>query len=331
MKNFQKIGMLAAASLLAFTLNAQVILTPTTLSAAVTSPSQKTIVVASATPNVSTADNFAVGTGVIIDNSYGLVTSVSGTTIGVNWGNSSGSVSAPHASGSIVWSARANFLGTKPNVPNGSCTRTQLQVLPFINVNPYIGNGSGTSSDCLGGRWVTGPNNQWPKFRIEANPSGGTAYTALNTNGTAVGATTLYCSEVQLPASKLLTGIGVLNGTTVTGNLRYVVLYDSQGNALANSALAGQASVTASIYETYAFVNTAATPVTGKFYATGPAQYFACIQDNAAGSTTVRMAVTGAGDNLLTKGQTGATFGTVPALTVPTTFTSAVGPYVYLY
>jgi hypothetical protein len=44
------------------------------------------------------------------------------------------------------------------------------------------------------------------------------------------------------------------------------------------------------------------------------------------------MAVTGSSaDNTLTKGQTGATFGTIPALTVPTTFTTAVGPYVYLY
>jgi hypothetical protein len=43
------------------------------------------------------------------------------------------------------------------------------------------------------------------------------------------------------------------------------------------------------------------------------------------------MAVTGVNDNILTKGQTGATFGTLPALTVPTAFTTAVGPYVYLY
>ena len=43
------------------------------------------------------------------------------------------------------------------------------------------------------------------------------------------------------------------------------------------------------------------------------------------------MAHTAYQDNFLTKGQTGVTFGTVPTLTVPTSFTDAVGPYVYLY
>ncbi len=324
MKKFIALVGLAAFAL-ASTLGAQVILTPTTLSVA-SATNQQSIVVASATPNVSTADNFAVGTAVVIDNSMGFVTSVSGTRIGINWSNSGGTTNAPHASGSIVWSARANFFPTRSTNPvSGSCTRNQLQVLPVIYAF------QGLSADCIGGRWVIGDRIQWPQFRVQAPEPGSTAYTSLNTNGTAVGATTLYCTEVNLRANKLLTGIGVLNGTTVTANARYVILYDSQGNALANSALAGQASVTASVYETYAFVNTASTPATGKFYATGPAQYFACIQDNAVGSTTVRMAVTGTNDNILTKGQTGATFGTVPALTVPTTFTTAVGPYIYLY
>lgn len=329
MKKFITLGVFAAFAL-ASTLGAQVILTPTTLSSASTTAA-RVIVVASATPNASSADNFAIGTGVIIENSYGVVTSVSGTTIGVNWANSGGSTNVAHISGTQVWSARANFLGTKVNLPTGTCVRNQLQVLPFVNVNNALGNGQGTVSDCLGGKWVSGPNVGWPPNKILTIETGGTAYTSINTNGTAVGATTLYCSELNIKQSKLLTGLAVLNGTTVTGNARYVILYDAAGNALVNSALAGQASVTASVYETYAFVNTAATPVAGKYYAVGPAQYFACLQDNAVGSTTVRMAVTGVGDTILTKGQTGATFGTVPALTVPTTFTTAVGPAMYAY
>lgn len=306
-------------------LGAQVILTPTTLSVA-SATNQQSIVVASATPNASTLDNFAVGTAVVIDNSLGFVTSVSGTRIGVNWANSSGTVNMPHASGALVWSARANFLPSRSaNPPSGSCTRNQLQVIPVVNA--FLG----VATDCLGGRYVTGDRIQWPTSEVSSPTPGGTAYTSINTNGTAVGATTLYCSEIDVPESMLATGISVLNGTTVTGNLRYVILYDAAGNAIANSALAGQASVTASVYENYPFVNTAATPATGKFYVTGPARYFGCLQDNAVGSTTVRMAITGTNDNLLTKGQTGATFGTVPALVVPTTFTTAVGPYITLY
>lgn len=324
MNKLKLISLVAAVAVFGPALRAQVILTPTTLSAAATT-ANRSILVATATPNASTADNFPVGGAVVIDNSLGFVTAVSGTTISVNWGSSSGTQNRPHASGALVWTARANYLPTKITDPSGSCTRTQEQVLPVVNAL------TGNATDCLGGRWVTGSRIQWPAFRVESNPSGGTAYTSLNTNGTAVGATTLYCSELNLRASKLLTGISILNGTTVTGNLRYAVLYDAAGNALANSALAGQASGTASIYEDYAFVNTASTPATGKYYATGPARYFTCLQDNAGGTTTVRMAVTGTGDNILTKGQTGATFGTVPALTVPTTFTTAVGPYTAVY
>lgn len=315
MKKFITLGVFAAFAL-ASTLGAQSILTPTTLTSAATI-SAKVINVTSATPNTISADNFAVGNGVIIGNSYGLITSVSGLVIGVNWANSSGTQNRDQASGALVWTARANFLSTKTSDPTGSCTRTQLQVLPVINAV------TGNSTDCLGGKWVSGPRTVLPPWRVTFPDPGGVLYTGINTNGTAVGATTLYCSEFNLKTSKLLTGLEVLNGTTVTGNARYVILYDSAGNALANSALAGQASVTASVYEQYAF--------TKAWYATGPAQYFGCLQDNAGGSTTVRMSVTGQADQMLTKGQTGATFGTVPTLTVPTTYTTAVGPLMGAY
>ena len=166
-----------------------------------------------------------------------------------------------------------------------------------------------------------------PKNQYAFPDSGGTAYTSLNTNGTTLSATTLYCTEVNLPTNKLLTGIALLNGTTASTDNHYVVLYDSTGVALANSALAGAIAAGASTYQKYAF--------TQKFFAVGPAQYFACFQSNGT-TDTVRMVVTGTQDTLLTKGQTGAaayasSLFTIGALTVPTTFTTAVGPYVSLY
>ncbi len=108
---------------------------------------------------------------------------------------------------------------------------------------------------------MRGLRTPFTPFTVPAPDPGATLYTGINTNGTAVGATTLYCMELDMPVSKLITGIAVLNGTTVTANARYVILYDAAGRALANSALAGQASVTASVYENYAFT----TP----FYAVG--------------------------------------------------------------
>lgn len=330
MKTLNRIGVLAAFALLASNLGAQIILTPTTLSAAFTTASGQALTVTTATPNVSTLDNFAapgagvVGTGLIIENEYMTVTAVSGKTIRVVRGQG-GTRAVSHPNAALVWSARPEYLGAKVQDPQGSCTRNQLQSLPFPNAQ------SGNVSDCLGGRWVTGRLLESPPFRVPAPDPGGVLYTGINTNGTAVGATTMYCTEMNLKGNKLLTGLSVLNGTTVTGNLRYVALFDSTGNLLVNSALAGQASVTASVYENYPFLNTASTPVAGTWFAVGPAQYFACLQDNAVGSTTVRMAVTGQADQVLTKGTTGATFGTIPAFTVPTTFTTAVGPFFSAY
>jgi hypothetical protein len=49
---------------------------------------------------------------------------------------------------------------------------------------------------------------------------------------------------VFLPGNKLLTGIALLNGTTVGTDNRYAILYDNAGNALANSALAAPCGYT---------------------------------------------------------------------------------------
>ncbi len=297
------------------------LLVPTTLASAVTSGSTRTIVVTSAT-------NCIVGNIAYIESEATKIEAVNSTTLTAQRG-ASGTTGVAHPNGAyVVCGVPGAFAPTSfskvggAGNPIGSCTRASQLYLPLFNFK------TGTVTDCLGGTWVSGsPFNSGTvtstRFHVVSPDPGGTVYTSLNTSGTAVGATTLYCTEVFLPTNKLLTGIGVLNGTTVTGNARYVILYDSAGNALANSALAGQASVTASIYENYAF--------TAKFFAIGPQQYFGCFQDNAVGSTTVRMAVTQVNDNILTKGQTGATFGTVPALVVPTTFATAVGPYIYLF
>jgi hypothetical protein len=133
----------------------------------------------------------------------------------------------------------------------------------------------------------------------------------------------MYCSEIDLPANKLVTGLGVLNGTTVGTDNHLVALYDATGNLIANSAVAGVVAASASTYQTIAF--------TTSYYLVGPAQYFGCLQTNGT-TATVRMIVTGTQDTFLTKGVTSITFGTIPAtITVPTTFTTAVGPYLEWY
>jgi hypothetical protein len=312
LKNASKYLILFAAALaIPFPAGAQTVLTPTTLSSAIGDNKIQVMVVSSATGFVANT------TVAYIDKELVAVKSVSGTTIGIIRGQG-GTSSAAHPSGAQVFVGTPNQFFSKPNqlVPSGSCTRTAELVVPMINV------ANGVISDCVGGQWVNGVRTPEPKWRIMVPDPGGTAYSSINTAGTTTGATTVYCSEVNLPSNKLLTGIALLNGTTVGTDKHYVVLYDSAGNAIANSAVAGVTTSGASTYQQFAFTST--------YYAVGPAQYFACFQANGT-TDNVRMAVTGTNDNLLTKGQTGATFGTIPALTVPTTFTTAVGPYVYLY
>jgi hypothetical protein len=304
------IALLAASAVHAQTTN----LTPTTLSAAIANSKDVSMVVASAT-------GFTAGTTVAyIDRELVSVKSVSGTTIGIIRGQA-GTSAAIHASSAnvFVWNP-ANVGPFFNGLPQGKCTRSAELYLPRIDLK------SGTISDCLNSTWTAGDyiggSGTSAKWRVLSPEPGGTAYTSLNTNGTTVGSTTMYCTEVFLATNKLLTGIALLNGTTVGADKQYVALFDAGGNLLANSALAGTVTAGTSVYQTRAF--------TSKFFAVGPAQYFGCFQSDT-GTDSVRMAVTGVNDNILTKGTTGATFGTIPAFTVPTTFTTAVGPYIALY
>lgn len=298
--------------------HAQTRLVPTTLSASISSGSVQVMTVGSVT--LTSGYTVVAGTVGFIDNEMVVVKplngTVSGTTLGIIRGQG-GTAASAHASGALVFlGPPIAFNSTVLTNPQGSCTQGNQLYLPYINTR------LGIITDCLGGQWTNGVTTRAPRFRVYSPEPGGTAYTALNTTGTALIATELYCTETFVPTNKLLTGAAALAGTGVATDKWYFVLYDSGGTALANTALAGTTTATASTYQQQAF--------TSKFFAVGPADYFVCLQSNGT-TDTARMAITGVNDNILTKGQTATTFGTVPALTVPTTFTTAVGPYVYLY
>jgi hypothetical protein len=120
----------------------------------------------------------------------------------------------------------------------------------------------------------------------------------------------------------LLTGAAVLNGTTVGTNKHFIILYDSSGNVLANSTVAGTTTAGASVYQKLNFVS--------KYLAVGPNRYFVC--DGLNGTTdTIRHAITAVNDNIIGGAVTGQVFGTAAAVTLPTTFTTAKAPYVALF
>lgn len=299
----------------------QTLLVNTTLAAAVTSKSSTTVSLTAITG--LTAGNSAIW--VDQEEMYVNFVPATGTILGVTRGYG-GTIAATHLVSATVFLLPTAAAGGSQSAlvsvnPLGSCTRSDSRYLPIINTR------TAQFTDCYGGQWVTGNSmsngSTVPLFKVVTPNTGGTAYTSINTNGTTLAATTMYCSEADLPSNRLITGIGVLNGTTVGTDNHLVALYDSGGNLLANSATAGVVAASASTYQEIA--------LTAKYQAVGPAKYYACLQTNGT-TATVRMIVTGTQDTYLTKGVTGVTFGTVPAtFTAPTTFTSVVGPYNYLY
>jgi len=298
--------------------SAQTILTQTTLAAAVTSTSQTFVTVSSATGITanSTVLFVADGLGELL-----FVNSVNGTTIGVTRGSNGSQAASTHASGALVFVAPPYAIATQ--APTGSCTRSNQLYLPVIALG--VGGAESSIADCVGGQWVVADaKNSNATFSVVYHPQpGAVLYTGINTNGTTLAATTMYCTELDVQQSKNVTGLAALLGTTGGTDKHISVLYDATGNLLANSATAGTTAGTASTYEHLDF--------TKKYYLVGPAKYYGCLQTNGT-TATVRMLITSVQDGYTTKGVTGQTFGTIPAtITVPTTFTTAVGPYWQLY
>jgi hypothetical protein len=91
---------------------------------------------------------------------------------------------------------------------------------------------------------------------------------------------------------------------------------------LANSAVAGTTTSGASTYQKLDF--------TSKYLAAGPNRYFACVQTNGT-TDTIRHALTAVNDNINGGAVTTQVFGTVIAVTLPSTFTTAKAPYFLVY
>lgn len=146
------------------------------------------------------------------------------------------------------------------------------------------------------------------------------AFASLGTSAVHV-AGTWYRSEIYVPHVAQWTGIGVLNGATVGTDNLMVALYDTNGNLITNSAVAGVLSAGANAMQNIALLQ---SPILQ------PGRYFVAVQCNGTTATTRRQAAAN-GSNTMTQSATG-TFGTVPAsFTPPTTFTADVGPIAWLY
>lgn len=135
-------------------------------------------------------------------------------------------------------------------------------------------------------------------------------------NDTTPSITETYIAEVFVPANCTVTGIAVLNGSAVAGNIK-AALHDSAGAVLGSSA-----STAASGTDAYQKLDLS-TPLA----VVGPATYYVSQQ---CSSTSQRLNTHILGTFGASK-KTGETYGTHTAITPPTSFTTAQGPIASLY
>lgn len=131
-------------------------------------------------------------------------------------------------------------------------------------------------------------------------------------------ATTTYIAQLYIPTGMTVTGVSLVNGTAVAGNVQ-VQLADSTGAPIAAAVSASTAQAGTAAYQRI--------PFAVAYAAKGPATYYVMLQCN---NTAARFRAHTVGD-FRTTSVTSGTYGTFAAFTPPTTFTTAVGPVASLY
>ncbi len=169
-----------------------------------------------------------------------------------------------------------------------------------------------TAGLCPGGGFTVSPRNI---STCNFSPASETV-TAAFTAQTPV-ATEVYIAEVTVPYNVTVTGVAVLNSSTLSGNLK-VGLANSVGAVVATSASTAQAG--SAVYQL--------VPFTAAYSAVGPATYYVLTfyDNNTVRPNALTVGVCGAAKQTTQTYATGFT-----AITPPTTFTTALGPVATLY
>ena len=157
-------------------------------------------------------------------------------------------------------------------------------------------------------------------FYVAATP---TLFAVAANTATADVNGTFFISAMEIDQNALFSGACFLQGATITTDKHILYLWDATGTLLANTTLAGTSdnTGTASQYLCISFTSPIALA--------GPAQFFVGIQGN--GTTDTFQSYAAGSHNYPTTSFTGV-FGTPKNFaTVPTTFTSNVGPFMQLF
>lgn len=127
---------------------------------------------------------------------------------------------------------------------------------------------------------------------------------------------TVYYGELVLPVSKRITGIGFLVGSVGGTDSAVVALYDAAGAVVANSALAGTVVGSSGGFQQIA--------LTAVYAAKGPGVYYVSVSVNG-NTCRLRLSVAGGPRG----GNAAGVFGTLDAITPPTS--NAAAPIAYVY
>ena len=152
--------------------------------------------------------------------------------------------------------------------------------------------------------------------RLMTTCAGAPAATGTSTANAGSGDT--YVAEIFVPANTSTTGAWVYNVATQNGN-DTLFLADSTGNEILHTA--STASSGGSAPQKIAWTAGATSIV-------GPGTYYLYYQNSATSNTIGMWAAPGVCGTVL---HTGGTYGTFPAITPPTTFTTLQGPVGGLY
>lgn len=148
----------------------------------------------------------------------------------------------------------------------------------------------------------------------------GSVMNVTDGNDTITSSTTTYIAELNVSASRLITGATVLIGTAGAGNYK-IYLVDWQGNVVAQTASFAVAATGQFIGNNF----------TSAYFAKGPGKYFVAVQCNNATSTNrIRTFTVGA---FGAAARTGITFGSLAnnAANAPSSFVANVAPIVITY
>lgn len=129
-----------------------------------------------------------------------------------------------------------------------------------------------------------------------------------------------FMVEIYVPETAVFTGISILNGTVVAGNIA-VSMYTADGAPITTAQnTAGVVQANISTYQQIPFAAVATL--------VGPAKYFIAVQTD---STTARIRSHAIGNFYADKLSTAGPFGSFVAKTMPTTFVAGQGPICDLY